>query len=149
MMYYRSPLVAASNFSSSLSQGWYNKYVPIAAAASSHMLSSSDALEMIGKLVSRSAVVIFSSSSCCMCHAVKRLLCGMGVNPTVYELDQHPFLGKEIGRALLSSLGNYTQTSFPIVFIGGKLVGGMERVMASHINATLVPLLKEAGALWL
>jgi hypothetical protein len=25
----------------------------------------------------------------------------------------------------------------------------MERVMASHISGTLVPLLKEAGALWL
>ncbi|KAI5312382.1 hypothetical protein L3X38_041555 [Prunus dulcis] len=30
-----------------------------------------------------------------------------------------------------------------------KLVGAMDRVMASHINGTLVPLLKEAGALWL
>ncbi|KAJ6934110.1 glutaredoxin-C1-like [Populus alba x Populus x berolinensis] len=71
-----------------------------------------------------------------MCHALKRLFCGMGVNPTVYELDHDP-RGEEIEKAL------------PVVFIGGKLIGAMERVMASHISGTLVPLLKEAGALWL
>ncbi|KAI8547452.1 hypothetical protein RHMOL_Rhmol07G0196900 [Rhododendron molle] len=35
----------------------------------------------------------------------------------------------------------------PVVFISGKLVRAMDRVMASHINGNLVPLLKEAGAL--
>ncbi|MBA0689036.1 hypothetical protein Goari_006786 [Gossypium aridum] len=44
-------------------------------------------------------------------------------------------------------LGN--SQAVPVVFIGGKLIGSMDRVMASHINGTLVPLLKEAGALWL
>lgn len=70
----------------------------------------------------------------------------MGVNPTVYELDEDP-LGKEMERALKRLLGG--SLAFPVVFIGGKLVGSMDRVMASHINGTLVPLLKEAGALWL
>jgi hypothetical protein len=32
--------------------------------------------------------VVFSASGCCMCHVVKRLLLGLGVGPTVYELDQ-------------------------------------------------------------
>jgi glutaredoxin 3 len=44
-------------------------------------------------------------------------------------------------------LGN--STSLPVVFIGGKLVGSMDRVLAFHINGSLVPLLKDAGALWL
>ncbi|KAJ8759392.1 hypothetical protein K2173_006912 [Erythroxylum novogranatense] len=79
-------------------------------------------------------------------ECVKRLFCGMGVNPTVYELDQDP-TGKEIERALSRLLGS--STSVPVVFIGGKLIGAMDRVMAFHINGTLVPLLKEAGALWL
>lgn len=109
--------------------------------------SSADPLERVVRLASESAVVVFSVSSCCMCHAVKRLFCGMGVNPTVYELDQDP-RGKEIERALMRLLGNYT-SAVPVVFIGGKLIGAMDRVMASHINGTLVPLLKEAGALWL
>lgn len=69
------------------------------------------------------------------------------MNPTVYELDQDP-RGKEIERALMRLLGN-SPGNVPVVFIGGKLIGAMDRVMASHINGTLVPLLKEAGALWL
>ncbi|XP_050206436.1 glutaredoxin-C5 [Mercurialis annua] len=115
----------------------------------SPLMMGSDPLERVARLASESAVVIFSVSSCCMCHAVKRLFCGMGVNPTAYELDQDP-RGKEIERALMRLIGvNYYSSVVPVVFIGGKLIGGMDRVMASHINGTLVPLLKEAGALWL
>ncbi|XP_051122481.1 glutaredoxin-C1-like [Andrographis paniculata] len=108
--------------------------------------ATADPYESVLRLASGSAVVIFSVSTCCMCHAVKRLFCGMGVNPTVYELDQDP-RGDEIELALSRMLGG--GSAVPVVFIGGKLVGAMERVMASHINGTLVPLLKEAGALWL
>lgn len=77
---------------------------------------------------------------------MKRLFCGLGVNPTVYELDEEHG-GKEIEKALLRLLGG--SPSVPAVFVGGKLIGGLDRVMASHINGSLVPLLKEAGALWL
>ncbi|KAM3398124.1 glutaredoxin-C1-like [Capsicum galapagoense] len=110
------------------------------------MSSSTNSLERVVKLASVSAVVIFSSSSCCMCHAVKRLFSELGVSPTVYELDQEPN-GKGMDRALSKLLGN--SPAVPVVFIGGRLIGSMDRVMASHINGTLVPLLKEAGALWL
>ncbi|KAL5215523.1 hypothetical protein ABZP36_006924 [Zizania latifolia] len=96
-----------------------------------------------------SAVVVFSVSSCCMCHAVKRLFCGMGVHPTVHELDLDP-CGRELERALVRLVGGgVAPPVVPVVFIGGKLVGAMDRVMAAHINGSLVPLLKEAGALWL
>ncbi|XP_049404776.1 glutaredoxin-C1-like [Solanum stenotomum] len=121
-------------------------YHNIAATRRASSSSSSDPLERVIRLASGSAVVIFSMSTCCMCHAVKRLFCGMGVHPTVYELDQDP-KGKEMERALSRLLGN--SPGVPVVFIGGKLIGAMDRVMASHINGTLVPLLKEAGALWL
>ncbi|MCD7472878.1 hypothetical protein HAX54_014286 [Datura stramonium] len=43
-------------------------------------------VEEIERMASRNAVVIFSNNTCCMCHAIKRLLCGMGVNPTVVPL---------------------------------------------------------------
>ncbi|KAL0408470.1 UNVERIFIED_CONTAM: Glutaredoxin-C5 [Sesamum radiatum] len=105
-----------------------------------------DPLERVVRLASGRAVVIFSISTCCMCHAVKSLFSGMGVNPTVYELDQDP-RGKEIEKVLTRLLGG--GSALPVVFIGGRLVGAMDRVMVSHINGTLVPLLKEAGALWL
>ena len=104
------------------------------------------AVERVEKLVAENAVVIFSVSSCCMCHAVKRLLRGMGVNPTVYELDEDP-LGAEMEHVFSRLLGG--PSPVPVVFIGGKLVGAVDSVMASHISGELVPLLKEAGALWL
>eukprot|EP01018_Ginkgo_biloba_P017784 Gb_25977 [translate_table: standard] len=103
-------------------------------------------LETVERLASENAVVVFSMSSCCMCHVIKRLFCSLGVNPTVYELDEE-HQGKEMEKALLRLVGG--DQPVPAVFVGGKLVGGMDRVMASHINGTLVPLLKEAGALWL
>ncbi|KAK8613290.1 hypothetical protein V6N13_101057 [Hibiscus sabdariffa] len=120
-------------------------YLPMSLSLSLRSIGS-DPMERVVQLASENAVVIFSVSSCCMCHAAKRLFCGMGVNPTVYELDQDP-RGKEIEKALSRLVGN-SQT-VPVVFIGGKLIGAMDRVMASHINGSLVPLLKEAGALWL
>ncbi|THU50834.1 glutaredoxin-C5-like [Musa acuminata AAA Group] len=112
-----------------------------------------DALERVERLAGESAVVIFSVSTCCMCHAVKRLFCGMGVSPMVVELDEDP-RGGEMERALARILGGggaavAGSAAVPVVFIGGKLVGAMDRVMAAHINGTLVPLLKDAGALWL
>ncbi|KAL1565340.1 Glutaredoxin-C5 [Salvia divinorum] len=113
---------------------------------SSSSAAASDALERAVWLASGSAVVIFSASTCCMCLAVKSLFCGMGVSPTVYELDQDP-MGREIEAALSQLLGG--GGAVPVVFVGGKLVGSMDRVMAAHIGGALVPLLKEAGALWL
>ncbi|BAF08856.1 glutaredoxin-C3 [Oryza sativa Japonica Group] len=127
-------------------QAWY-----MPAAAPAPMVES--AVARVERLASESAVVVFSVSSCCMCHAVKRLFCGMGVHPTVHELDLDP-RGRELERALarLVGYGGPAAASppvVPVVFIGGKLVGAMDRVMAAHINGSLVPLLKEAGALWL
>ncbi|CAO2829787.1 unnamed protein product [Amaranthus hypochondriacus] len=146
-MQYHIQELSSSSSSSSSSWGSYPYYMGVGSmnnigSSSSNMMM--DPLERVARLASESAVVIFSMSNCCMCHAVKSLLCGMGVNPSVYELDQDP-KGKDMERALIRLLG----TSVPVVFIGGKLVGAMDRVMASHINGSLVPLLKEAGALWL
>ncbi|XP_065006165.1 glutaredoxin-C1-like [Musa acuminata AAA Group] len=109
-----------------------------------------DALERVDRLAAESAVVIFSVSTCCMCHALKRLFCGMGVSPSVVELDEDP-RGREMERALARLLGGGAAggPAVPVVFIGGKLVGAMDRVMAAHISGALVPLLKQAGALWL
>ncbi|XP_021723145.1 glutaredoxin-C5-like [Chenopodium quinoa] len=137
--------------SSSSSSSWgYSYYIGVPSMNMNMMniREAADPLEKVARLASESAVVIFSVSTCCMCHAVKRLFCGMGVNPTVYELDEDP-RGREMEKALIRLLGTNYSPPVPVVFIGGKLVGAMDRVMASHINGSLVPLLKEAGALWL
>uniref|UniRef100_A0A0E0LH74 Glutaredoxin domain-containing protein n=1 Tax=Oryza punctata TaxID=4537 RepID=A0A0E0LH74_ORYPU len=119
-----------------------------AAAAAAAMMS---VYERVARMASGNAVVVFSASGCCMCHVVKRLLLGLGVGPAVYELDQ---LGAGAGggrdiQAALSQLLPPGQPPVPVVFVGGRLLGGVEKVMACHINGTLVPLLKQAGALWL
>ncbi|XP_057982627.1 glutaredoxin-C1-like [Malania oleifera] len=125
---------------------WRGSYNMPAAMRGGATAPGDPAMERIGRMAAENAVVIFSVSTCCMCHAVKRLFSGMGVSPTVHELDRLPW-GPDIERALAGLMG--TSQAVPAVFVGGKLVGTMDRVMASHINGTLVPLLKDAGALWL
>ncbi|WCJ23538.1 Thioredoxin superfamily protein [Euphorbia peplus] len=100
-------------------------------------------MERITELVSQRPVVIFSRSTCCMCHAIKTLLCDFGVNPSVHELDEING-GREIEQAL-SRLGCPT---LPAIFIGGKLIGGANEVMSLHLNRSLIPMLRRAGALW-
>ncbi|EAY74059.1 hypothetical protein OsI_01947 [Oryza sativa Indica Group] len=61
-------------------------------------------MDRVNRLAAQRAVVIFSMSSCCMCHTVTRLFCELGVNPTVVELDEDP-RGKEMEKALARLLG--------------------------------------------
>ncbi|MQM16474.1 hypothetical protein Taro_049431 [Colocasia esculenta] len=100
----------------------------------------------IERLITENPVIIFSRSSCCMCHVMKRLLSTIGVHPMVIELDDG-----EIDRAMESlspSSGGDPSSVAPAVFIGGVLVGGLESLMALHLSEQLVPKLREVGALW-
>jgi len=87
-----------------------------------------------------------------MSHVVNRLLLGLGVNPAVYEVEENDEaavatqLEATVRREGVEPQGNL---QFPAVFIGGKLFGGLDRIMATHISGELVPILKQAGALWL
>ncbi|XP_021294675.1 glutaredoxin-C9 [Herrania umbratica] len=105
----------------------------------------------VTKLVLENAVIVFGRQGCCMCHVVKRLLLGLGVNPPVCEVDEEK---EEAVLAELSRIngergGEGGGVQFPAVFVGGKLFGGLDRVMSTHISGELVPILKDAGALWL
>ncbi|OVA10724.1 Glutaredoxin [Macleaya cordata] len=102
-------------------------------------------MERVTKMVSERAVVIFSKTSCCMCHTIKTLFYDLGVHPAVHELDEDP-KGKEIEKVLLR-LG--CNPAVPAVFIGGQLIGGANEVMTLHLSSSLIPLLKQAGAIWL
>ncbi|EES16092.1 hypothetical protein BDA96_08G130600 [Sorghum bicolor] len=105
-------------------------------------------MERVMKIASERAVVVFTLSSCCMCHTVTQLMADqLSVNALVHELDSDP-RGKDMERALLKMLGG-RGPAVPAVFIGGKLVGGTNRVMSLHLAGELVPMLKSAGALWL
>ncbi|XP_057485135.1 monothiol glutaredoxin-S2-like [Actinidia eriantha] len=101
-------------------------------------------MERVTKMVSERPVVIFSKSTCCMCHTIKTLLIEFGANPVVHELDEIP-RGSEIEQALLNRGLNPVM---PAVFISGELVGGANEVMSLHLRRSLIPMLKNAGALW-
>ncbi|KAJ1391855.1 Thioredoxin-like superfamily [Sesbania bispinosa] len=103
---------------------------------------------MVLNMVSENAIIVFGRRGCCMSHVVKRLLLGLGVNPAVYEVEEKDEV--DVTRELETIIGEKQgKVQFPTVFIGGKLFGGLDRIMATHISGELVPILKEAGALWL
>ncbi|XP_042023530.1 monothiol glutaredoxin-S10-like [Salvia splendens] len=102
-------------------------------------------MDRVAKISSQRAVVIFSKSTCCMCHAIKRLFYEQGVSPLIHELDEDS-RGKELESALMK-LG--CSPVAPAVFIGGKLVGSANTVMTLQLNGSLKKMLKDAGALWL
>lgn len=107
---------------------------------------------LVQKLVSENSIAIFGKRGCCMCHVVKKLLLGLGVNPPVFEVEEkeEDYVIKALSMINGDKGGkDADQVQFPVVFVGGKLFGGLERIMASHITGELVPILKDAGALWL
>ncbi|TKY48901.1 Glutaredoxin-C9 protein [Spatholobus suberectus] len=110
------------------------------------------AREMVLNMISENAVIVIGRRGCCMCHVVKRLLLGLGVNPAAYEVEEKDEAGvaTQLEAAIRSDgITQQGKVQFPAVFIGGKLFGGLDRLMATHISGELVPILKEAGALWL
>ncbi|XAR58469.1 Thioredoxin-disulfide reductase [Bertholletia excelsa] len=96
------------------------------------------------RLVADKPVVIFTKSTCCMCHSIETLIRSFGANPIVYEIDELSN-GRELERDLLA-MGQ--SPSVPAVFIGKQMVGGSNEVMSLHVKGKLVPLLREARAIW-
>ncbi|KAL5728741.1 hypothetical protein ACHQM5_001789 [Ranunculus cassubicifolius] len=102
--------------------------------------------EKIGRLISENPVIIFSRSSCYMCHVMKKLLSTLGVHPTVIELEED-----EISVLMAHDSDESPPPpggAIPVVFIGGARVGGLESLFGLHVTNNLVPKLGEAGALW-
>ncbi|CAN8229620.1 unnamed protein product, partial [Cochlearia groenlandica] len=112
----------------------------------------------IRRLISEHLVIIFSRSSCCMCHVMKRLLATIGVVPTVIELDDHEV--SSLPNVLDNNNNNnnndqeYSDDGVsavvppPLVFIGRECVGGLESLVALHLSGHLVPKLVQVGALF-
>ncbi|KAM7271881.1 hypothetical protein ACFE04_031095 [Oxalis oulophora] len=102
-------------------------------------------------LVSENSTIIFTKKGCCMGHVVKSLLLCHGVNPAIHQIED----GEEEVDILNEFMKNKKvnvngeNMEFPCVFVGGKFYGGLEKVINTHITGDLVPVLKQAGALWL
>ncbi|GER41635.1 glutaredoxin [Striga asiatica] len=101
-------------------------------------------------LVAENAVVVFAREDCCMCHVIKLLLHGHGVNPAIRHVSDRDEtdVTRELSR-YLRRRGGAALLQFPAVFVGGELFGGLDEVMGAHISGELVPKLKAAKALWL
>ncbi|XP_021763089.1 glutaredoxin-C11-like [Chenopodium quinoa] len=101
-------------------------------------------MDRVSELARTKAAVIFTKSSCCMCHSIKTLFYDLGASPAVYELDREP-RGKEMESAL-QKLG--CNPTFPAVFIGGTYVGSAKDVLGAHLDGSLRDMLIEAKAIW-
>ncbi|KAL1351037.1 hypothetical protein HN51_014990 [Arachis hypogaea] len=102
-------------------------------------------MEGVASMVAEKPVVIFSKSTCCLSHSMKSLIRSFGANATVYELDEISN-GEQIENELIR-MG--CQPSVPAVFIGQQFIGGSKRIMSLHVRNELVPLLKDAKAIWI
>jgi glutaredoxin-like protein len=98
--------------------------------------------EEVRRAVAECPVLVVGRRGCCLSHVVKRLLQGLGVNPAVYEVA-------DAEAELAGVVDGGGDVALPAVFVGGRLLGGLDRLMAVHISGDLVPILKGAGALWL
>ncbi|CAK9178046.1 unnamed protein product [Ilex paraguariensis] len=101
-------------------------------------------MDRVRDLASKKAAVIFTKSSCCMCHSIKALFYELGASPAVHELDQDA-KGKQMEVALRSLGCNPT---VPAVFIGGKFVGSAPEIISHHLDGSLKQMLIDAGAIW-
>ncbi|KAK7383333.1 hypothetical protein VNO78_29010 [Psophocarpus tetragonolobus] len=102
----------------------------------------------IRRLISEHPVIIFTRSSCCMCHVMKKLLATIGVNPTVIELDDHEIAALPDNNPHTATNTIPLRNPTPAVFIGGASIGGLESLVALHVSGHLVPKLVQVGALW-
>ncbi|XP_073135962.1 glutaredoxin-C11-like [Henckelia pumila] len=101
-------------------------------------------MDKIRDLASQKAAVIFTKSSCCMCHSIKALFYDLGASPAIHELDQ-----VENGREMeLALRGLGCNPIVPSVFIGGQFVGSTKDVISLHVDGSLKQMLINAKAIW-
>ncbi|KAG4981824.1 hypothetical protein AAZX31_10G020900 [Glycine max] len=101
-------------------------------------------MDRVRELASKKAAVIFTKSSCYMCHSITQLFYELGASPAVHELDKDAY-GREMEWALRSMGCN---PSVPAVFIGGKFVGSSKDVISLHVDGSLKQMLMAAKAIW-
>ncbi|KAM0950135.1 putative glutaredoxin-like, plant II, Thioredoxin-like superfamily [Dioscorea sansibarensis] len=91
--------------------------------------------------------------SCCMSYVAKKLFQELRANPTMCEISEgfteKMTLMDKIAKILRGDDRTLVPPMFPLVFIGGKLVRGLDKLITIHISGELVPMLKIASALWL
>ncbi|CAA2981432.1 glutaredoxin-C6-like [Olea europaea var. sylvestris] len=106
----------------------------------------------IQRLICENPVIIFSRSSCYMCHVMKRLLSTVGVHPTIIELDEDEISAFTVHDVAgtnhhVDGEGGGGRGGVPALYIGGTSIGGLESLVALHLSGHLVSKLMEVGVL--
>ncbi|KAE8767305.1 Monothiol glutaredoxin-S3 [Hordeum vulgare] len=104
----------------------------------------------VRRTVRERPVVVVGRPGCCLALVAQHLLLRQGVNPAVLEVsyDADPAALIFALRSKDDNTKLITDVAFPVVFTGGRLLGGLDRLIEMHIAEELVPLLRQAGALW-
>ncbi|BAT95676.1 hypothetical protein LR48_Vigan02g108600 [Vigna angularis] len=102
-------------------------------------------MDLLASLYADKPVVIFSKSTCSICHSVKALIRSFGANRTDIEVDKMAN-GEQIERALIQ-LG--CRPTVPAVFIGQRFIGGADELIRLNVQNQLAQLLLSAGAIFL
>ncbi|KAM0941041.1 putative glutaredoxin-like, plant II, Thioredoxin-like superfamily [Dioscorea sansibarensis] len=88
-----------------------------------------------------------------MSYVAQKLLQGLRANPTMCEISEgfaeKMTLIDKITKILSGDDRTLLPLVFSLVFIGGKLVGGLDSLITIHNSGKLVPMLIIAGAFWL
>ena len=88
-----------------------------------------------------------------MSYITQTLLQGLRTNPTMCKISKRfaekMTLMDKVAKILNKDDRTLVAPVFPLVFIGGKLVGDLDSLITIHISGELVPMLKIADALWL
>ncbi|KAM0945038.1 putative glutaredoxin-like, plant II, Thioredoxin-like superfamily [Dioscorea sansibarensis] len=107
--------------------------------------------EGLRRIVEGSVVVVVGRRGCCMSYVAKKLLQELRANPTMYEISEgfteKMTLMDKIAKILSRDDRTLVPLVFPFMFIAGKLVGGLDKLITIHISGKLVPMLKIADAL--
>ncbi|KAK4711124.1 hypothetical protein R3W88_005637 [Solanum pinnatisectum] len=100
------------------------------------------------KVVAENPIVIVAVRGCFMCVTVNGLVQRLGVNPKMVEVEE---MEKTAMLVKLSKIEGSEggPWELPAVYVGGKLLGGVDKVMEAHVKGEFVPMLRAAGALWL
>ncbi|KAJ8549527.1 hypothetical protein K7X08_033234 [Anisodus acutangulus] len=91
----------------------------------------------VARLIAENAIVVVATHECSMCLVVKVLLRELGVNPTLYEVNEadKAIVLEELSRINEGgegSEGGGGPKKLPAVYVGGKLLGGVKEVMNTH-----------------
>ncbi|MDV3202313.1 MAG: hypothetical protein Q8887_02595 [Candidatus Phytoplasma australasiaticum] len=102
----------------------------------------------VAKVVTKITIVIVALRECFMYISVNDLVQKLSGNPKIIEIEEEEKIMMMNKLAKIKG-GENVPWELPAVYVGGKLLGGVDKVMEAHIKGEFVPTFRVARALWL